>query len=315
MIAGGIVAALAAAVMAGTQLVIPPPTPSPVPLAEVSDLALGNAGDRMTVPVRIKARGPWDFIIDTGSERTVISRELAGVLGLPAGPSVRITAMTGSSRVGTVIVPDLRVSTIPQATIEAPALAAVNLGAAGLLGIDSLQGHKVGIDFDKNRMTLQPSRKHASPGRGDGDDIVIVARSLFGQLIVTDARYRGKKISVVVDTGSPLSIGNSALFKLTAGRAVPLGPLYSVSVTGAVLHAAGYSVDDISIGGIGFRNVRIAFADAPPFRRFGLENRPALLLGMDTMRLFRAVQIDFANREIRFTLPRGYTANPSIPGR
>ena len=300
---------------AAAQLLIPPPTPPPVPLADVGDLALGDAGDRMTVPVQIKQRGPWDFIIDTGAERTVVSRELAGVLGLPAGPDMRIAAMTGSSVVGTVIVPGLSVSTISHETIQAPALAAVNLGASGLLGVDTLQGHKVSIDFDKNRMTLQPSRKRAATRRGSTDDIVITATSLFGQLIVTDARYRNAKISVIVDTGSPLSIGNSAFLRLTGGRAKALGPLATVSVTGGILTAAGYALDDISIGGIGFSNVRIAFADAPPFRRFGLGDRPALLLGMDTMRLFRAVQIDFANREIRFTLPRNATMVPAIDGR
>ena len=38
--------------------------------------------DRMTVPVLIGARGPFDFLIDTGSERTVLSREVAKKLGL-----------------------------------------------------------------------------------------------------------------------------------------------------------------------------------------------------------------------------------------
>ena len=315
MIAGGVIAAVAAAAAPlAVQLVIPPPTPSPVPLADISDLALGDAQDRMTVPVEVKRRGPWNFVVDTGSERTVVSRELAGVLGLPAGPDVRIVAMTGTSTVGTVIVPGLRVSTVARETIEAPALAAANLGASGLLGVDSLQGHKVAIDFDRDRMTLQPSRRRPGRTRGEQGDIVIVAKSLFGQLIVTDARYRNTRISVVVDTGSPLSIGNTALFRLVGARARPLGPLSTISVTGGVLAAAGYAVDDIAIGGIGFRNVRIAFADAPPFRRFGLSDTPALLLGMDTMRLFRAVQIDFANREIRFTLPRNAVPLTPFPG-
>ena len=314
MMTGGVLSACAAAAAAiGVQLVIAPPTPSPVPLADVSDLALGDAQDRMTVPVQIKQRGPWNFVIDTGAERTVVSRELAGVLGLPAGPAVRLTAMTGTSTVGTVIVPALSVSTISRDTIEAPALASANLGAPGMLGVDSLQGHKVAIDFDRNRMTLEPSRKRASRRyQAHTDDIVITARSLFGQLIVTDARYRNVRISVIVDTGSPVSIGNAAFFAAVSGRARALGPVATVSVTGGTLNAQGYAVDDVMIGGIGFRNVHIAFADAPPFRRFGLRDTPALLLGMDTLRLFRAVQIDFANREIRFTLPRNLP--PPDPG-
>ena len=47
----------------------------------------------------------------------------------------------------------------------------------------------------------------------------------------------------------------------------------------------------------------MAVADAAPFKRFGLTDQPALLLGMDALRLFDQVQIDFANRQIRFSLP------------
>ena len=39
---------------------------------------LGFDDSRMTVPVSIGASGPYRFIIDTGAERTVVSRELAG---------------------------------------------------------------------------------------------------------------------------------------------------------------------------------------------------------------------------------------------
>src|SRR3546814_8617673 len=66
-------------------------------------LLLGDAQARMTVPVSIGTTGPYNFIVDTGSERSVVSRELAGQLNLAAGPSVRMTAITGASTVGTEI--------------------------------------------------------------------------------------------------------------------------------------------------------------------------------------------------------------------
>lgn len=285
------------------QLVIAPPSPAPIPLADDPVMMLGDAQERMTVPVSINQRGPWDFIIDTGAERTVVSRELAGVLGLVAGPDVRVTAMTGTTREQTVIVPALSVSSIARETIAAPALELRNIGAKGMLGVDALQGHAIQIDFDDNRMTLRPAKKRRNAAASSGDEIVVVAKSLYGQLIVTDARYRGTRIAVIVDTGSPVTIGNSALLAaITRPRA--LGAIRVVSAVGGVLSADSFAVNDLWIGGVGFENVPIAFADAPPFKRFGLEKTPALLLGMDALRLFRKVQIDFANREIRFTFPR-----------
>ena len=297
--------------VAMAQLVIAPPTPPPLPLPE-DVLAIGASQGRMTVPVSIGQRGPWNFIIDTGAERTVVSRELAGVLGLAAGPPVRVIAMTGPERVGSVIVPGLSVSRISRETIEAPALGARDLGAVGMLGIDALQDHAVTIDFDKARMTVKPARRRGSarftPMAGE---IVVSAKSQFGQLIVTDAFWHGKRISVIIDTGSPVTVGNGALLAAMTRRPKLIGPLEVTSATGAVLQTTAFSVDRLEIGGIGFNAVRVAFSDVPPFKRFGLSDTPALMLGMDSLRLFRQVGIDFANREIRFAFPRGMQ-EPSV---
>ena len=170
-----------------------------------------------------------------------------------------------------------------------------------MLGIDALKGHAVAIDFDRNQMEVRPVGKHrAAVGP---DDIVIRAKNLYGQLIVTDASYRGRRISVVIDTGSPVTIGNMALLKRVRTDK-SLGMIGLLSVTGQWLQADYRVIDSLSIAGVTFQGVPIAFADALPFKRFGLTETPALMLGMDTLKLFRRVQIDFANREIRLTLPK-----------
>jgi len=278
-----------------------------------SVLLLGQLASRMTVPVAIGAEGPWHFVVDTGAERTVVSRELAARLGLAAGPQVRVMAMNGTSVVPSVLVPALSVSTIARHAITAPALEAGDLGAAGMVGIDALQGHAVEIDFDRDRMTLRPSRKRRAPAVGR-DDVVVTARSLYGQLIVTDAHWRGKRIAVVVDTGTPVSVGNPALLRLMK-NARSGGPLTLISATGDAMRADLFGVDGLTVGGVGFSDVQLAIADVAPFRRFGLTDTPALMMGMDLLRLFRNVRIDFANREIRFTLPRGVlTGDASVSG-
>ena len=295
------VAAIAAPLLAQNAK-LPQPAPADPALATPETLGLGYEGSqRMTVPVSIGANGPYPFIIDTGSERTVVSRELAGSLNLAAGRRVRVTTMAGQGELGTFLLPALRVSLVQPETLEAPAVSAANLGAPGMLGIDALKGHAVTIDFDRNQMEVRPAtKKRVSVGP---DDIVIRAKNLYGQLIVTNATYRGRRISVVIDTGSPVTIGNLALLKRVRTEK-SLGMVGLVSVTGHWLQADYRVIDSLEIAKIGFRSVPIAFADALPFKRFGLTDTPALMLGMDTLKLFRRVQIDFANREIRLTLPR-----------
>jgi predicted aspartyl protease len=284
-----------------------PATGATTPVAAADLLGFTNAEQRMTVPVSIGPSGPYPFIIDTGSERTVVSRELASLLKLTTGRRVHVTTMAGQSELGTYKLSDLRVNKIAPDTLEAPAVDATNLGAPGMLGIDALKGHSVSIDFDKNVMEVRASRKRGLVG--SPDDIVIRAKNLYGQLIVTDARYRGKRISVVIDTGSPVTVGNLALLKLVKTEK-SLGNVALLTVTGQYLNADYRVIDSLDIAGVGFHQLPIAFADAVPFDRFGLSNTPALMLGMDSLRLFRRVQIDFANREIRLTLPRSVNAVP-----
>ncbi|GGB24335.1 hypothetical protein GCM10011380_12350 [Sphingomonas metalli] len=268
---------------------------------------LEQAETRMTVPVSIGDRGAWPFVIDTGAERTVVSHELAASLALAPGRTLRVTTMAGTAPTPTALVPMLRVSKLTPSNIEAPLYARRNLGASGLLGLDALQGHKVEIDFADDRMTLIPSTKRSRVMAQGRDEIVVVARSLFGQLIVTDARWRGRRISVVIDTGSAVTIANSAFLKLIRSggtrAAEPLGNWNLIAATGEAVPVAGYRLDNLEIGRMALSDLPVAVADVAPFARFGLVKRPALMLGMDTLRSFKEVEIDFPNRAIRFTVP------------
>lgn len=296
------------AAIAADPQTLAPSVPLPITDEAGQEIAFADTATRMTVPVAIAGAGPFRFVVDTGAERTVVSHELARRLQLTPGRDVRLTAMTGTSSVGTVMVPSISVGEPPRlkpdGRIEAPALAAADLGALGILGLDTLQGQKVTIDFDRQVMTIAPSVRRRTPAPAT-DEIVVRARSVFGQLVVTDARYKGQPVRVILDTGSVVSMGNAALRRrLARADARRDTPIELISVTGDRL-AAGYTqIGRVSLGNVTFENLPVAFADVAPFERFGLIDRPAMLLGMDALRMFRRVDIDFANREVRLRLPR-----------
>ncbi|WP_315760659.1 retroviral-like aspartic protease family protein [Sphingomonas sp. Y38-1Y] len=301
---------LSAAASAREPQVVVPPLPTapgagvvtPVDPAEL--LAFAEYEQRMRVPVRVNGAGPFQFVIDTGAERTVISRQVATSLGLAPGPVVNIAAMTGVVPVPTVRIPSLEIDAVPRrAAIEAPQLEGPHLGADGLVGLDSLADNALLIDFDQSVMHVQKSRRRqrsAAP-----DEIVVTAKSMMGRLIVTDARFAGKKINVVLDTGTSVSVGNTALLRLVEQKAKVGLPIRIMSVTGGMIQADYRVVPRMSVGGVEVNTLPVAFADVPPFRRLKLDDKPALFLGMDAMKLFRQVRIDFPNREVRFLLPRG----------
>jgi len=258
---------------------------------------------RMTVPVSITGSGPYRFLIDTGAERTVIAKELAARLNLGDGGDVRIHSMTEASQVGTAIIPHLQLSKSSVADVHAPALAAANIGAAGMLGVDSLKSQRVMIDFEKQTMSVTPSeQQHAYWGP---DTIVVNGRSLYGRLILMDARLNGEKIIVVVDTGSELTIGNEALRKrlIAKKKMRPTIPIEVTSVTGGKMIADYTSIRDIRIGDAIISNMPIGFAEVHPFQQLHLTDRPAILLGMDALRLFKRVSVDFARKQVRLLGP------------
>ncbi len=136
--------------------------------------------------------------------------------------------------------------------------------------------------------------------------IVVRARERNGRLVLTSAVADGRPLQVVLDTGSEVSIGNHALRRrLMGGKQLRRnGKVVIESVTGETMVGDYMFLDKLEIGGITLENLAIVFADAQTFRALGLGERPALLLGMNAMRAFDKVSIDFANKKLRVMLPQ-----------
>lgn len=286
--------------------------PSAAP-ADAETLALLNdMTQRMTVPVEIDGRGPYQFIVDTGSERTVISRELANDLGLAPGRAALVHSMTEVSHIPTVVIPMMEVGARRTTDIHAPALPQLNLGAAGMLGSDSLQSQQVEFDFIRRQMTVSSARRRVQ--RPSDDEIVITARSRFGRLVLVDASIDGQRVHAIVDTGAEYTIANDALRRQLQrrGRLREVRTVELISVTGGRFMADYTIARRLRIGGIDIERLPIAFAAVHIFRQLDLEDRPAILLGMDALRLFDRVSVDFANRRVRFLVP---TSRPDPNGR
>lgn len=262
-----------------------------------------GADDRMTVPVRLSGLGPYRFLVDTGADHTAISRELAGRLGLVKGDAAALHTVTGVSTVSTTNVPDLQLTRKPVAVKNAPVLESAAMGADGILGVDSLRSKRVEFDFQTQTLSIVPSAVEEvadEPGA-----IVVQAARKGGRLVVTDAKANGHRLTVVIDTGAELSIGNEALRQELVGRGLvdPSQKVELQSVTGAMISGDYMFVRELSVGGVVIKNLAIVFADAHTFKKLKLDRRPALLLGMNAIRAFKKVSIDFATRKFRVVLP------------
>lgn len=257
--------------------------------------------ERMTVPVRVAGYGPYRFLIDTGADRTSISRELASRLRLEKAEGATLHSMTGISQVGTANVPTIDLAAKQVRNVDAALLERGNIGADGILGLDSLHSQRILFDFKKETLTIVPSEAAAPELR---DSIVVTGRIRNGRLILANANADSASLTLVVDTGAQVSIGNEALRrKLSRSGVKRMGMVELESVTGEKLSGQYTIVRKLEVGGVTLKDLPVVFADSHAFDRLGLGGKPALLLGMNALRGFEKVSIDFAKRKLRVVLP------------
>ena len=293
---------------AGSSAVMPRfETVAQPPVEDSSADRLSFARDsyqRMTVPVRLSGQGPYRFLVDTGSDRSAISRELAGSLGLAAGPRALLHSATGQSSVGLAVIANLTLSRKAVRRIDAPMFAAADIGADGILGIDALRAERLSFDFVARTVSITTAETRPDPD--EGEVIIVRAQRREGRLVITDATAEGRHVSVVLDTGSQISVGNAALRQALERRGVveTLGPIDLVSVTGQMLRGELAVIRELQIGGATIRGLAVVVAEAHTFRQLDLNRRPAILLGMNGLESFDRVSIDFAARKLRLTVSR-----------
>ncbi|MEW4468553.1 aspartyl protease family protein [Parasphingorhabdus sp. JC815] len=256
---------------------------------------------RMTVPVNIGGTGPYSFIIDTASQRTILSTEIAGELSLEPEDKATVVALAGNTVVQTVYVPELTLGKRSYGGLISPTFRSSNIGADGILGLDSLQGQRILFDFLNRIISVEDTEKKLKSR--SRREIVVTAKRRSGQLIFANARISDIRVNVIIDTGGEISIGNRALQRRLRMRSSAMQQINLVDITGRAMPANVGIASELIIGRARFNVIPVAFADIAPFAKLGLQNKPALFLGMDALRKFDRVAIDFENRKIYFLLP------------
>lgn len=263
--------------------------------------------NRITVDVRVNDKQVVPFLVDTGSERTVVSGKVAAALGLPPAGTVRISGVAGMMQVPAAHVAGLDFTNVRVPEFVAPILDERHMGAGGLIGIDSLQDKTVLFDFDNHRMQIKKAKRRSIPTIVKDDEIIVTGSTREGRLVITHAEVEGVDVTVVIDSGAQYSIGNPALLAKLQKRNKLRDPIATImySVTGQQLPATIMKANHVAIGKVELGDMPIAFADSPAFKSLRLDKKPAMLLGMNTLRAFRQVEVDFTNKRVRFITPGG----------
>lgn len=295
-----------------------PPDIAPLPPAQFDsqlaisgeDLKAREVSTRLNVDVLVNGRGPYRFVVDSGADTSVVGLRIAHDLELPLGTPAVLNAVTSRNVVDRVKIAELTIGASRIPNLEVPALRESDVGADGLIGIDALNDQRLMMDFEAHKVRVEDAKR---PFRSEPGEIVVVAKRVRGQLILTAVRAGSVALDAIIDTGSEVSIGNLALReKLLGHRGTRFSTVQAVGVTGVAVPLQIAIIGHLQLGPITLQDVPIAFADVPPFKMFGLGDQPALMLGTDLLETFRRISLDFKARKVRFQLRRCGTDGVTI---
>lgn len=288
-----------------------PPTPPNVPPLPPAffdprlavggkDLKARKIETRLSVRVRVNGQGPYNFIVDSGADTSVVGLRIARDLQLPLGTPAILNGMTARNIVDRVKVDELTLGTTTVRDLQLPALREADLGGEGMIGIDALARQRLMMDFERRLIKVEDA---SIPVKAVPGEIVVIGRLYRGQLILTHVRAAGLLLDAVIDTGTQITIGNLALRdKLIRKKRGTFRTVPVTGVTGVTIKMELAEIPELRLGPVVMHDVPMAFADVPPFKLFGLSDQPALLLGSDLLESFRRVSLDFRARKVRFQL-------------
>jgi hypothetical protein len=179
----------------------------------------------IVVPVTINGSGPYDFVLDTGSNNTILDQKLADELALPRGKTTTHFGVKGSMSLPAVYADSL---SIAGATVDGKGLflfSSANLKSLprkvrGILGEDFLQNFDILIDYRHQIIQLESGLASLAETLA-GERLAVQlggtrqGKPTFGRLILLGRIHElgDNPISLLLDSG----VNNLILFRDTLG--------------------------------------------------------------------------------------------------
>jgi predicted aspartyl protease len=181
-------------------------TPAAVPLSI-------DAKGGIVVDVRINGAGPFRFILDTGTARSIVADDLARQLAAPAVAKSDVVTSTGSDlrlvvRLASLTMASATAHDLSAAVVPAVQLARLGHDVRGLLGQDFLSAFNYTLDYRRRRLTWDERLSCDAPGAAR-------MTAADGRFVMALEDDNGEPLRLVPDSGAEVAV----LFRARAGRA------------------------------------------------------------------------------------------------
>lgn len=305
---------LAAALLVGSA--VSPLTPAlgcepldPGALSVAGATAKDSAG-RAVALIHINGQGPFRFIIDTGANRSVLSKALADRLGLAHSGEGVVHSIDGAEPAMLVNVDSLSFGPLRLSRGDTPVLDSPMLdGEHGLLGADGMAGRLLHVDFTKRCVEIYESDAQLSLKGW----LSAPARIRFGSMLLVPGEIMGVHVNVLIDTGSNISLGNRKfreVLRVVATRSIQVHNGHAFTFGRPIVFTEVVWTPSLRLGRTVVESVNAYIGDFHVFDVWGLKDEPTLIIGMDVLARSREMVVDYARGVVHFRKsPRGRSVN------
>lgn len=269
-------------------------------------------GGWITVEATVNGKGPYDFVLDTGSTLTLAFANLAAEQSFTAtgGDKLRVLGISSGNLLDPIHLGDIDVGgarLTDHVGVVLPDWEAPRETPHGIIGLDFLREYAVYFDSVEQTMTLYPhggipreKTRKLSRIKLEPNDYGAASGALF----TADGLVNRKHVTFIIDLGSVSSLINynaaEALFSAVAARESAEG-----FTTGSHLkdvfddreRARTARVDRIQLGRVSWRQVGVWVYNAPIFDDLGVQRLAYGLAGVDLL-ADRDFALDFGENEM-----------------
>lgn len=243
----------------------------------------------IVVPLMANGAGPFDFVLDTGTDTTIVDPLLARQLSLPALDHIQLTTLGGSQ---TLTRSSLRVLAAGQARVENLEVLVQDLGEMrkldsriqGMVGQNFLSHLNYLLDYRKHSLSIEQADEIHDDMEGDRIPMEVTDNKM---IVTSEAQSLGRaKLRLLLDSGA-----NSVVLIQKASHALNLSGQANwveVTSTGQVGMQVG-RVRSLTVGSQQFHDIAVALPEAAPSDSERVED------GLLPTAFFRALYVN--NRE------------------
>ena len=258
---------------------------------------------RVVISTIVNGKGPFRFIVDTGATHSTITPELACALELKRAeaPTVVVNGITGTTQVSAVMLDRLQTGDLIIDGLLVPVVSAsIMAGADGIFGAAGLTEKSLSVDFRRNRVEISGGVQAAVRA----DALKIHATRVTHGLMVLPVQIGSVHALAVIDTGSERTLGNLALRDALNARRRPGTVALVTSVYGATAQVEPgeiWRAPTISIDSLRINDVEVVYGNFHIFEVWELQDKPAMVIGMDVLGTVGSLGIDFKNQFVYLT--------------